>query len=61
MQESAGIPVPSEWGEDEVMVVVAPKPGRSIHPPALIDFLRQHPYEFMGSLGSGIRNRVKRK
>ena len=26
-----------------------------------MNFLRQHPYEFMASLGSGIRNRLKRK
>lgn len=33
--ESAAIAVPSEWGEDEVMVVVVAKPGAAIDPATL--------------------------
>lgn len=33
------VAVTSEWGEDEVKVVVVPKDGRSIDPPVLIEFL----------------------
>ena len=47
VQETAAIPVPSEWGEDEVMVVVAPKPGRTIDPAELIEFLRPRMAYFM--------------
>jgi len=39
VQEAAAIPVPGEHGEDEVMVIVAPGPGRSVAPVALIEFL----------------------
>jgi carnitine-CoA ligase len=39
VQEAAAIPVPSPHGEDEVMVVVAPKPGHVIDPAGLIGFL----------------------
>jgi crotonobetaine/carnitine-CoA ligase len=37
--ESAAVAVPSEWSEDEVKVAVVPKPGRSIDPAKLIEFL----------------------
>jgi crotonobetaine/carnitine-CoA ligase len=37
--ESAAIPVPSEWGEDEVMVVVVPRPDMVLDPAALTEFL----------------------
>jgi crotonobetaine/carnitine-CoA ligase len=47
VQECAAIPVPSEWGEDEVMVVVAPRPGRAVDPAALLDFLRPRMAHFM--------------
>ena len=47
VQESAAIPVPGQWGEDEVMIVVAPKPGRTIDPPALIEFLLPRMAAFM--------------
>ena len=39
VQECAAIPVPSEHGEDEVMVVLAAKPGETVDPAELIDFL----------------------
>jgi crotonobetaine/carnitine-CoA ligase len=47
VQECAAIPVPSEWGEDEVMVVVAPKPGRGSDPAELLAFLRPRVAHFM--------------
>jgi crotonobetaine/carnitine-CoA ligase len=47
VQECAALPVPSEWGEDEVMVVVAPKPGRRIDPAELLEFLRPRMAHFM--------------
>ena len=47
VQESAAIPVPGEWGEDEVMVVIAAKPGRSIDPLELDAFLRSRMAHFM--------------
>ena len=36
IQECAAIAVPSEWGEDEVMIVFAPKAGQAVEPEALI-------------------------
>ncbi|WP_293702331.1 AMP-binding protein [Sphingopyxis sp. UBA6734] len=39
VREAAAIAVPSEYSEDEVMVVVAPVPGRSIDCRALAEFL----------------------
>ncbi|MBL6954164.1 MAG: AMP-binding protein [Alphaproteobacteria bacterium] len=45
--EAAAIPVPSELGEDEVMVVVAPVPGRNIDPLALFRFLEPRMAHFM--------------
>jgi crotonobetaine/carnitine-CoA ligase len=47
VQESAAIPVPSDHGEDEVMVVVAPKPGCTIDPVMLIEFLTPRMAHFM--------------
>src|SRR5690606_22618422 len=47
VRECAAIPVPSEWGEDEVMAVIAPKPGRTIDPAALLEFLRPRMAHFM--------------
>ena len=47
VQECAAIPVPAEWGEDEVMVVVAPRPGRGIDPAALLAFLQPRMAHFM--------------
>jgi crotonobetaine/carnitine-CoA ligase len=47
VQECAAIPVPSEHGEDEVMVVLAAKPGQSVDPVALIEFLVPRMAHFM--------------
>jgi crotonobetaine/carnitine-CoA ligase len=47
VQECAAIPVPSEWGEDEVMVVVAPKLGRRVDPAELLAFLTPRMAHFM--------------
>jgi carnitine-CoA ligase len=45
--DAAAIPVPSELSEDEVMVVVQPKSGRTIDPVALIGFLTERMAHFM--------------
>ncbi len=45
--ESAAIAVPSEWGEDEVKIVVVPRPGGSIEPADLIGFLSPRLPRFM--------------
>lgn len=47
IREAAAIGVPSPLGEDEVMVVIAPVPGRAIDPAALIEFLRPRMAHFM--------------
>jgi crotonobetaine/carnitine-CoA ligase len=47
VRESAAIGVPSEYSEDEVMVVVAPLPDRSIDIPALAQFLAERMPYFM--------------
>jgi crotonobetaine/carnitine-CoA ligase len=45
--DAAVIPVPSEFSEDEVMTVVQPKPGRTIDPVDLIEFLVPQMAHFM--------------
>jgi crotonobetaine/carnitine-CoA ligase len=45
--ECAAVAVPSEWGEDEVKVVVVPKAGRRITAPQLVDFLVPRVADFM--------------
>jgi carnitine-CoA ligase len=45
--ESAAIAVPSEWGEDEVKVVVVLKEGESLAPEALLEFLIPRMPHFM--------------
>ena len=45
--DAAVIPVPSEFSEDEVMTVVEPKPGRTIDPVDLIEFLVPQMAHFM--------------
>jgi crotonobetaine/carnitine-CoA ligase len=40
IREAAAVPVPSEFTEDEVLVVVAPVAGRSVDAPAIVAFLR---------------------
>jgi crotonobetaine/carnitine-CoA ligase len=47
VRECAALGVPSELGEDEVMIVVAPAPGRSVDPVALIHFLTTRLAYFM--------------
>ncbi len=47
MQECAAVAVPSKWGEDEVMIVVAPKPGATIEPADLLNFLITRMAHFM--------------
>ncbi len=47
VRESAVVAVPSALGEDDVLAVVAPVPGRSIDPAALIEFLRPRLAHFM--------------
>lgn len=47
IREAAAIPVPSEFGEDEVMLVVAPAPGQEIDPRALFEHLRPRLPHFM--------------
>ncbi len=47
VKEAAAIGVPSEFSEDDVMVVVAPAEGASIDPAELIEFLRPRMSHFM--------------
>jgi len=47
VRESAAIPVPSELGEDEVMLVVAPIPGQCIDPAELLRFMAPRMAHFM--------------
>lgn len=47
IREAAAIGVPSPLGEDEVMIVIAPVPGRTVDPAVLIDFLRPRMAHFM--------------
>jgi crotonobetaine/carnitine-CoA ligase len=47
VREAAVVAVASELGEDEVLAVVAPVPGRAISEPALFDFLKDRLPYFM--------------
>ena len=47
VREAAVVAVPSELGEDEVLAIVAPAPGREIDPAALVAFLRDRLAYFM--------------
>jgi carnitine-CoA ligase len=47
VQEVAAIAVPAELSEDEVMIVVAPVPGKTLDPAALIEFLVPRMAHFM--------------
>ena len=47
VREAAAIPVPSEHAEDEIMVVLAPVPGRTIDPIGVLAFLRPRLAHFM--------------
>ena len=45
--ESAAVAVPSEWGEDEVKIVVVPRPGRTVDAQELIEYLSPRLPRFM--------------
>jgi crotonobetaine/carnitine-CoA ligase len=45
--ESAAFGVKSELAEDDIMIVVVPRPGAAIDPPQLIEFLRGRMADFM--------------
>jgi crotonobetaine/carnitine-CoA ligase len=47
VREAAAIPVPSELGEDEVMLVVAPVAGRTVDPVELLRFMEPRLAAFM--------------
>jgi crotonobetaine/carnitine-CoA ligase len=47
VREAAVVAVPSEFGEDEVMAVIAAIPGRDVDPADLIEFLRARLAYFM--------------
>jgi carnitine-CoA ligase len=47
VQESAAVAVPSEWGEDEVKVVVVRKPDSELKPEVLVQFLARTMPKFM--------------
>jgi crotonobetaine/carnitine-CoA ligase len=47
VREAAAIPVPSELGEDEVMLVVSLTPGQSITPLQLLEFMAPRMAHFM--------------
>ena len=47
VREAAAVGVPSELGEEDVMVVVAPVQGQTIDPPELLEFLRARMAHFM--------------
>ncbi len=45
--EAAAVAVPSEHGEDDVLAVIAPVPGREIDPVALTEYLAERMAHFM--------------
>ena len=47
VSESAAVAVPSDLGEDDVMVIVAPVAGKSVDPAELLEFLRPRMAYFM--------------
>ena len=47
VQECAAIAVPSEFGEDELMVVLAAKLGQTVEPKKLLEFLQPRMAHFM--------------
>jgi crotonobetaine/carnitine-CoA ligase len=47
IEECASIPVPSELGEDEIKVVIAPRAGRSLGFDEVMAFCRDHMPKFM--------------
>jgi len=47
VREAAAIPVPSELGEDEVMLVISQTPGQTVTAPELLEFLAPRMAHFM--------------
>lgn len=47
VKEAAAVPAPSDLGDDEVMIVVAPIDGHTIDPVELLDFLQPRMARFM--------------
>ncbi len=47
VREAAAVPVPSEFTEDEVLIVVAPVSGRTIEAAAIVEYLRSRVAHFM--------------
>ena len=47
VQEAAAVAVPSPLGEDEVLVVVVPQPGKTVDPKALVEYLIPRTAHFM--------------
>jgi crotonobetaine/carnitine-CoA ligase len=47
VREAAAVAVPSEFGEDEVLAVLAPQPGEDIDPAAILEHLRGRLPHFM--------------
>ena len=45
--ESAAVAIPSEWGEDDVKIVVVARPGRTVAPQDLAEFLAPRLPRFM--------------
>jgi crotonobetaine/carnitine-CoA ligase len=45
--ESAAVGVPSDLGEEDVMIVVVPRPGHALHPVDLVTFCEQRMARFM--------------
>ncbi|MEM9359791.1 MAG: AMP-binding protein [Pseudomonadota bacterium] len=47
VRECAAVAAPSEWGEDEVLLVLALKDGEQLAPESLLDYLRPRMAHFM--------------
>ena len=47
VQEATAVAVPSEHGEDEVLVAIVPQPGRELDPKALVEYLIPRMPHFM--------------
>jgi crotonobetaine/carnitine-CoA ligase len=45
--ESAAVGVPSDLGEEEVLIVVVPRPGAPLDPGELVEYCEQHMAKFM--------------
>ena len=47
VQEAAAVAVPSAHGEDEILLCVAARPGQTVEPRALVEFMRARMAHFM--------------